>query len=147
MELAISAIKADVGLEGDSFKLESLGGSEDAFNIKKYGFRIYSQSIKALSVKYRITRTNIADRLWKMHDLGVIDRKSIDRYMFAYDHLSRAMMLGYVQNIKRGVVSNEYIFPYLLSKRDREGLKEALRIVKEVQGLCSSRFAIARTML
>lgn|GEM_PF-3321023 len=146
-ELAISAIKASVGLEGDSIKLEYFGDSEDAFNIKKYGFRIYSQSIKALAVKYRITRTNIADRLWKMHDLGVIDRKSIDRYMFAYDQLSRVMMLGYVQNIKRGVVSNEYIFPYLLSKRDREGLKESLRIVKEIQSLCSNEFAIAKTML
>jgi sugar phosphate isomerase/epimerase len=146
-ELAISAIKADVGLESDSFKVEYFADSEDAFNIKKYGFRIFSQSIKALSVKYRITRTNIADRLWKMHDMGVIDRKSIDRYMFAYDQLSRVMMLGYVQNIKRGVVSNEYIFPYLLSKRDREGLKESLRIVKELQSLCSGQFAIARTML
>jgi CBS domain-containing protein len=146
-ELAISAIKADVGLDGDSFRLEYFGDSEDAFNIKKYGFRIFSQSIKALAVKNRITRTNIADRLWKMHDQGVIDRKSIDRYMFAYDQLSRVMMLGYVQNIKRGLVSNEYIFPYLLSKRDREGLKESLRIVKEVQALCSNEFAIARTML
>jgi CBS domain-containing protein len=146
-ELAISAIKAEVGLEGGTFKLENFAGSEDAFNIKKYGFRIYGQSIKALSVKYRITRTNIADRLWKMHDLGVIDRKSIARYMFAYDQLSRVMMLGYVQNIKRGIVSNEYIFPFQLSKRDREGLKEALRIVKELQSLCSGQFAIARAML
>ena len=146
-ELAISAIKAEVGLEGDSFKVEFFADSEDAFNLKKYGFRIYSQSIKALSVKYSITRTNIADRLWKMHDLGVIDRKSIDRYMFAYDQLSRVMMLGYVHNIKRGIVSNEYIFPYSLSKKDREGLKEALRIVKELQSLCSGQFAIAKTML
>ncbi len=146
-DLAVSAIKADIGLEGDSFRLETFGSSEDAFNVKKYGFRIYSESIKALSVKYRISRTNIADRLWKMHDLRVIGRKSVDRYMFAYDHLSRVMMLGYVQNIKRGVVSSEYVFPYLLSKEDREGLKEALRIVKEIQGLCSSRFAIARAML
>jgi sugar phosphate isomerase/epimerase len=146
-ELAIAAIKADVGLEGDSLRLENFGDSEDAFNIKKYGFRIFSQAIKALAVKHRITRTNIADRLWKMHDLGVIDRSSIDRYMFAYDQLSRVMMLGYVHNIKRGLVSNEYVFPYLLSKRDREGLKESLRIVKEIQTLCSNEFAIARTML
>jgi signal-transduction protein with cAMP-binding, CBS, and nucleotidyltransferase domain len=82
-----------------------------------------------------------------MHDLGVIGRESIDRYMFAYDQLSRVMMLGYVHNIKRGIVSNEYIFPYSLSKRDREGLKEALRIVKELQGLCGGQFAIAKTML
>ncbi|WP_174590292.1 TIM barrel protein [Methanocella conradii] len=147
MELAISAIKADVGLEGDSFRLEYFAGSEDAFNIKRYGFRIFSQAIKALSVKYHITRTNIADRLWKMYDLGVIDRKSIDRYIFAYDQLSRVMMLGYVQNIQRGIVSNEYIFPFSLSRKDREGLKEALRIVRDLQGLCSSQFAIARTML
>ncbi len=146
-ELAVSAIKAEVGLEGDSFKLEYFADAEDAFNIKKYGFRIFSQSIKALAVKYHITRTNIADRLWKMHDLGVIDRMSIDRYMFAYDQLSRVMMLGYVQNIKRGVVSNEFIFPYHLSKKDREGLKEALRIVRDVQSLCSNQFAIAKTML
>jgi signal-transduction protein with cAMP-binding, CBS, and nucleotidyltransferase domain len=82
-----------------------------------------------------------------MHDLGVIDRKSIDRYLFAYNQLSRVMMLGYVQNIKRGIVSNEYIFPYLLAKRDQEGLKEALRIVKELQGMCSGQFAIEKTML
>jgi hypothetical protein len=48
------------------------------------------------------------------------------------------MMLGYMQNIKRGIVSNEYIFPYLLSKRDREGLKEALHNVKELQGMSSA---------
>ena len=147
MELAISAIKADVGLDGDSFRLEYFAGSEDAFNIKRHGFRIFSQAIKALSVKYHIARTNIADRLWKMYDLGVIDRKSIDRYIFAYDQLSRVMMLGYVQNIQRGIVSNEYIFPFLLSRKDREGLKEALRIVRELQDLCSSQFAISRTML
>jgi len=146
-ELAISAIKADVGMEGDALRLEYFGDSEDAYNIKKYGFRVFSQSIKALAVKHRIARTNIADRLWKMHDLGVIGRASIDRYMFAYDQLSRVMMLGYVHNIKRGLVSNEYIFPYLLSKRDREGLKESLLIVKELQTLCSNEFAIARTML
>ena len=67
--------------------------------------------------------------------------------MFAYDQLTRVMMLGYVQNIKRGVVSNEFVQPFTLSKKDRDGLKEALRIVKEMQNVVSSEFAIAKTML
>lgn len=143
-DLARSAVSTEVGLEGESLKLEYFGGAEDSFNIKKYGFRIFSQSIKALSVKYHITRTNIAERLWKLHDLGVIDREAINRYMFAYDQLTRVMMLGFVQNIKRGIVSNDYIQPYLLSKRDLKGLKEALRIAKEVQGLCARQFDISK---
>jgi sugar phosphate isomerase/epimerase len=147
IELAISAINAEVGLEGDSLKIEYFADAEDAFNIKKYGFRIYSTAIKALAVKYGITRTNVADRLWKLHDLEVIDKAAFKRYMFAYDQLSRVMMLGYVNNIKRGVVSNEFVQPYLLSKKDRDGLKEALRIVKELQSLCSSQFAISKSML
>lgn len=146
-ELAISAINAEVGLEGDSLKVEYFADAEDAFNIKKYGFRIFTEAVKALSVKHGITRTNIADRLWKLQDLGVIDRRSYKRYMFAYDQLTRVMMLGYVFNIKRGVVSNEFVQPYLLSQKDREGLKEALRIVKEMQKLCSAEFAIAKSML
>ncbi|MCD1295608.1 endonuclease [Methanocella sp. CWC-04] len=147
IELAISAINAEVGLEGDSLKIEFFADAEDAFNIKKYGFRIFSASVKALSAKYGITKTNIADRLWKLQDLEVIDKEAFKRYMFAYDQMARVMMIGYVHNIKRGVVSNEFVQPYLLSKKDREGLKEALRIVKELQGVCSSQFAIAKSML
>lgn len=147
IDLAVSAINAEVGLEGDSLKIEYFGDAEDAFNIKKYGFRIFSASIKALSARHGIMRTNVADRLWKLHDLKVIDKDAFKRFMFAYDQLARVMMLGYVHNIKRGVVSNEYVQPYLLSKKDREGLKEALRIVKELQGVCSSEFAISKSML
>ncbi len=147
IELAISAINAEVGLEGDSLKIEYYGDAEDAFNIKKYGFRIFSASIKALAAKYSISRTNIADRLWKLRDLQVIDVQQFARFMFAYDQLTRVMMLGYVQNIKRGVVSNEFVQPFTLSKKDRDGLKEALRIVKEMQNVVSSEFAIAKTML
>ncbi|HMK48333.1 MAG TPA: putative nucleotidyltransferase substrate binding domain-containing protein, partial [Methanocella sp.] len=146
-ELAISAINADVGLEGDSLKIEYFGDAEDAFNIKKYGFRIFSESVKALAARHAINRTNVADRLWKLKDLGVIDAMQFKRFMFAYDQLTRVMMLGYVHNIKRGIVSNEYVQPYLLSKKDRDGLKEALRVVKEMQGVVSSEFAIARSML
>ncbi len=147
IEMAIPAINADVGLEGDSFKIEYRGDEEDGFNIKKHGFRIFSASIKALAVKHAISRTNVADRLWKLRDLGVIDAQEFKRFMFAYDQLTRVMMLGYVQNIRRGVVSSEYVQPYSLSKKDQQDLKEALRIVREMQGVVSSEFAIARTML
>lgn len=147
LELAISAINADVGLEGDSLKIEYFGDAEDAFNIKKYGFRIFSASIKALAAKHSISRTNISDRLWKLRDLGVIDAGQFTRFMFAYDQLTRVMMLGYTQNIKRGVVSNEFVQPFTLSRADRDGLKEALRIVRELQGVVSGEFAIAKAML
>ncbi|WP_424357279.1 TIM barrel protein [Methanocella sp. MCL-LM] len=146
-ELAISAVKADVGLEGDSLKIEYFGDAEDAFNIKKYGFRIFSASVKALAARHAINRTNVSDRLWKLEDLGVIDATQFKRFMFAYDQLTRVMMLGYVHNIKKGIVSNEYVQPYLLSKKDRDGLKESLRIVKELQGVVSSEFAIAKSLL
>ncbi len=147
IEMAIPAINSDVGLEGDSFKIEYLGGEEDVFNIKKHGFRIFSASVKALAVKHAINRTNVADRLWKLRDLGVIDASQFKRFAFAYDQLTRVMMLGYVQNIRRGVVSNEYVQPYALSKKDQQDLKEALRIVRELQGVVSGQFAIAKTML
>jgi sugar phosphate isomerase/epimerase len=147
IEMAIPAINADVGLEGDSFKIEYLGYEEDVFNIKEHGFRIFSASIKALSVKHAISRTNVVDRLWKLRDLGVIDVTEFKRFMFAYDQLTRVMMLGYVQNIRRGIVTNEYVQPYALSKKDQDDLKEALRAVRELQGVVSSQFAIAKTML
>lgn len=147
LELAISAVKADVGLEGDSLKIEYFGDAEDAFNIKKYGFRIFSASVKALAARHAINRTNVSDRLWKLEDIGVIDAAQFKRFLFAYDQLTRVMMLGYVHNIKKGIVSNEYVQPYLLSKKDRDGLKEALRIVKELQGVVSAEFAIAKNLL
>lgn len=147
MELAVSAIRAEVGLEGGSLRVEYAGDAEDAFNVKKYGFRIYGESVKALAAKYGIARTNVVDRLWKLHGLGVIGRPDIDRYLFAYDQLSRVVMLGYVQSLRRGIVSSEYVFPDSLSPKDREGLKAALRIVRELQGLCSGHFAIAKAML
>jgi sugar phosphate isomerase/epimerase len=147
IEMAIPAINADVGLEGDSFRIEYRGDEEDGFNIKKYGFRIFSASIKALAVKHAISRTNVADRLWKLRDLGVIDADQFKRFMFAYNQLTRVMMLGYVQNIRRGVVNSEYVQPYSLSKKDQDDLKEALLIVRELQSVVSSEFAIAKTML
>lgn len=147
LELAISAVKAEVGLEGDSLRIEYFGDAEDAFNIKKYGFRIFSASVKALAARHAINRTNVSDRLWKLEDLGVIDATQFKRFMFSYDQLTRVMMLGYVHNIKKGIVSNEYVQPYLLSKKDRDGLKEALRAVKELQGVVSSEFAIAKNLL
>ena len=108
--------------------LKNMGSGYSASRSRRYLSNIIS------------TRTNIAERLWKLHDLGIIDREAINRYMFAYDQLTRVMMLGFVQNIKRGIVSNDYIQPYLLSKRDLKGLKEALRIAKEVQSLCARQF-------
>jgi CBS domain-containing protein len=146
-ELAIEALGAEVGLEGDSFLIESRGDFEDEFNVKKYGFRIFSASIKALAAKHGINRTNIADRLWKLQDLEVIDATQFKRFMFAYDQLTRVMMLGYDNNIRRGVVTNDLVQPYMLSKKDQQDLKEALRIVREMQGVVSSQFAIAKTML
>ena len=126
IELAISAINSEVGLEGDSLKIEYFGDAEDAFNIKKYGFRIFSASIKALAAKYAIMKTNVADRLWKLQELEVIDQEGFKKCMFAYDQLARVMMIGYVNNIKRGVVSNEFVQPYLLSKKDRDAIAKTM---------------------
>ncbi len=52
--------------------------------------------------------------------------------IYQYVRDSSVEMLGYMQNIKSGVISNEYIFPYFLFKKGLGRPQEALRIVKEV---------------
>jgi CBS domain-containing protein len=112
-------------------------GSE--FDIKKGGIFAIVHGIRILSLEHKISHTNTTERIKELNNRGIFDRVFANELIEAYDTLL-SIRLRFILNQKPGSSEHNYVNPKLLSKAERDLLKDAFKIVNTFKKFLTYHF-------
>jgi CBS domain-containing protein len=112
-------------------------GSE--FDIKKGGIFAIVHGIRILALEHKIASTNTTERIKELNNLGIFDRVFANELIEAYDTLL-SIRLHFILAQKQGTNDQNYVNPKLLSKAERDLLKDAFKIVNTFKKFLTYHF-------
>lgn len=112
-------------------------GSE--FDIKKGGIFAVVHGTRILALEHKITQTNTTERIKELNNLGIFDRAFANELIEAYDTLL-SIRLRFILSQKQGNDVQNYVNPKLLSKAERDLLKDAFKIVNTFKKFLTYHF-------
>ena len=112
---------------------------ESEFDIKKGGIFAMVHGIRILSLEHKIELTNTTERIKELNNLGVFDKRFASELIEAYDTLL-SIRLRFILAQKQGSSEQNYVNPKLLSKADRDLLKDAFKIVNTFKKFLTYHF-------
>jgi CBS domain-containing protein len=112
-------------------------GSE--FDIKKGGIFAMVHGIRILSLEHKITHTNTTERIKELNNIGLFDKRFASELIEAYDTLL-SIRLRFILAQKQGNDEQNYVNPKLLSKAERDLLKDAFKIVNTFKKFLTYHF-------
>lgn len=112
-------------------------GSE--FDIKKGGIFAIVHGIRILSLEHKISHTNTTERIKELNNLGLFDKRFASELIEAYDTLL-SIRLRFILGQKQGEEIQNYVNPKLLTKTERDLLKDAFKIVNTFKKFLTYHF-------
>lgn len=112
---------------------------ESEFDIKKGGIFAIVHGIRILALEHKISHTNTTERIKELNNLGVFDKRFASELIEAYDTLL-SVRLHFILAQKQGSVEQNYVNPKLLSKAERDLLKDAFKIVNTFKKFLTYHF-------
>ncbi|MDD5716723.1 MAG: putative nucleotidyltransferase substrate binding domain-containing protein [Sulfuricurvum sp.] len=101
---------------------------ESEFDIKKGGIFAIVHGIRILALEFKVSATNTTERIKELNNRGLFDRAFANELIEAYDTLL-SIRLRFILAQKPGSEGQNYVNPKLLSKAERDLLKDAFKIV------------------
>jgi signal-transduction protein with cAMP-binding, CBS, and nucleotidyltransferase domain len=92
-----------------------------------------------LSLEYKITLTNTTERIKELNNLGLFDKQFASELIEAYDTLL-SIRLRFILSQKQGSNEQNYVNPKLLTKPERDLLKDAFKIVNTFKKFLTYHF-------
>lgn len=112
---------------------------ESEFDIKKGGIFAIVHGIRILSLEYKISLTNTTERIKELNNLGLFDKQFASELIEAYDTLL-SIRLRFILSQKQGNDEQNYVNPKLLTKPERDLLKDAFKIVNTLKKFLTYHF-------
>jgi CBS domain-containing protein len=112
---------------------------ESEFDIKKGGIFAMVHGIRILSLEHKITQTNTTERIKELNNIGLFDKRFASELIEAYDTLL-SIRLHFMLAQKPGNDEKNYVNPKLLSKAERDLLKDAFKIVNTFKKFLTYHF-------
>jgi len=112
---------------------------ESEFDIKKGGIFAIVHGIRILSLEYKIPLTNTTERIKELNNLGLFDKQFASELIEAYDTLL-SIRLRFILSQKNGNDEQNYVNPKLLTKPQRDLLKDAFKVVNTFKKFLTYHF-------
>lgn len=112
---------------------------DSEFDIKKGGIFAIVHGIRMLSLEHKIEHTNTTERIKELNNLGLFDRVFANELIEAYDTLL-SIRLRFILAQKQGSNEQNYVNPKLLSKAERDLLKDSFKIVNKFKKFLTYHF-------
>ena len=112
---------------------------ESEFDIKKGGIFAIVHGIRILSLEYKIPLTNTTERIKELNNLGLFDKQFASELIEAYDTLL-SVRLRFILSQKQGNDEQNYVNPKLLTKPERDLLKDAFKVVNTFKKFLTYHF-------
>jgi CBS domain-containing protein len=112
---------------------------ESEFDIKKGGIFAVVHGIRILALEHKIGATNTIERIKELNNLGLFDKQFASELIEAYDTLL-SIRLRFILEQKQESDKGNYVNPKLLSKAERDLLKDAFKIVNTFKKFLTYHF-------
>ena len=109
-------------------------------DVKKSGLIFVVETIRILALQHNIRETGTLNRIAKLVDGRFIHSNDGEYFESAYEVLLHYALKSQVSKASKGEKIDTYIDPKILSPRDKEILRHALKAVSTLQDLVASEF-------
>jgi CBS domain-containing protein len=109
-------------------------------DVKKSGLIFVVETIRILALQHNIRETGTLKRIAKLVEGGFIHSNDGEYFESAYQVLLHYALKSQVFKASRGEKLDTYINPKILSPRDKETLRHALKAVSTLQDFVASEF-------
>jgi len=121
-----------------------LGGLEnDQIDLKKGGSFILMHGIRALALEQKIEATSTIERIKKLNDIGLIDRKFATELIESFDLILTFILQSKLLQIAQGKKPDNRVDIRNFSKLERDMLKDALKVVRELKKFITYHFKLS----
>lgn len=145
MARVVSSMKLSKGFLR-RFVTEAEGIHKGEFNLKLLAWMPLVMCIRLLSVDVGIEETATLRRIRKLGNDGHLTDKLASELTGAYHRITGLRITQQMKRIKRVIDDDCYINPYELPNAEREGLKNAIGSIDELQNMVRSRFSISASV-
>ncbi|GAB6066326.1 cyclic nucleotide-binding/CBS domain-containing protein [Aquifex pyrophilus] len=126
--------KPPLGLFG-RLKTEKKG-----IDLKKGGIFPITHGVRVLAVRNGIKETNTLERIDKLKEMNVIPENLSEDLSEAFKYLQYVRLKSQTEKLKLGEEPDNYVNPDILTKLERDLLKDAFKIVEEFQSFIENRY-------
>lgn len=124
----------------NSLVLEKNGEQKKVLNIKKYAINLIIDLARIYGLAVECDSSSTEDRFKAAYDAEILSEDAYKNIMGAY-HLILQVRYGYqLEQLKKGVTPDNYIDPNNFGSFERQHLKDAFRIIADLQDSAKLRF-------
>ncbi|WP_036831825.1 DUF294 nucleotidyltransferase-like domain-containing protein, partial [Photobacterium sanctipauli] len=117
----------------NNFVLEKNGEHTNTLNIKKFALNLIVDLARIYSLSTGGSATGTEERFRYAHEQGVLSEDSLKNVIGAYRFITRVRYAHQLDALKKGETPNNNISPDMFGSFERKHLKDAFRIVSELQ--------------
>jgi CBS domain-containing protein len=114
---------------------------ESELDIKKRGIFAIVHGIRILALEHKIESTNTIERIKELNNTGIFDKRFASELIEAYDTLLSIRLRSILSQKQISDVQN-YVNPKLLTKTDRDLLKDSFKIVNTFKKFLTYHFKL-----
>jgi CBS domain-containing protein len=127
-----------------TFVLIRDGEHNDTLDIKHRGIVPITDIARILSLSRGVNATNTTDRLRTAIKLGALSEEMGENLVDALEFIASLRISHQAGQIRRGEKPDNYLAPDDLSVLERKHLKDAFKVIEEMQDTMEHRYQLAR---
>lgn len=135
--------KPPIGFFG-TFVVESSGENKHKFNLKERALRPLIDAARILSLAARSSETSTAKRLAVAKEKNLLRETLLENAIEAFDYLMTLRLTHHSRQRQMGKLPDNFIDPDDLSAIERNAVKEAFRVIEELQAELRDKFCGGR---
>ncbi|AKF24995.1 hypothetical protein YH65_06005 [Sulfurovum lithotrophicum] len=116
---------------------------KDEIDIKKGAIFALVHGVRALALEHGITKTNTNERIKALNDVGYMDKKDASNLIETLEVLNTFRLHARLEKLEHGKVPDNYVDWNVLSKLERDTLKEALKMVESFKKRVAYHFHLS----
>jgi CBS domain-containing protein len=120
------------------------GEHDDTLDIKHRGIVPITDIARVLSLSRGVNATNTTDRLRTATRLGALSEEMGENLIDALEFIASLRISHQADQIRRGEKPDNYLAPDDLSMLERKHLKDAFKVIEEMQDTMEHRYQLAR---
>ncbi|MEJ2593337.1 MAG: putative nucleotidyltransferase substrate binding domain-containing protein, partial [Candidatus Thiodiazotropha sp.] len=123
-----------------TFVLIHDGAHDDTFDIKHRGIVPITDIARVFALSHGLKPVNTTERLMAAAETPIVSREMSENLVDALEFIASMRINHQAEQIRKGVPPDNYMAPSELSDLERRHLKDAFRVIQDMQETLDSRY-------
>ncbi|MBI5556806.1 MAG: cyclic nucleotide-binding/CBS domain-containing protein [Deltaproteobacteria bacterium] len=125
-----------------NFIVEKNGEHKNRLNLKESGLVPFVDFARIMALKHGIAETNTMGRMQLLREHGHVSQELYNETVEAYEFLMQLRLIHQLQLLEDGMEAHNYINPAELSDLEKQTLKEAFEVIRNIQASLTQQFRL-----